>query len=89
MKYVHSLRAVSPSTGEKVPTLALIFDHEPPSFSHQDLSGPHLTTCQEYYQGEAERVVDAMEEVCPGGLIDALLGVLSSRRASQLRVSIR
>lgn len=82
MKEIHSLRA-----NGSVELLTIIFDQPIP-----DLKGgsePHqewLWACRRHYRSQASLLVEAMEKTLPGGLMDALLGVLLERKASIFKV---
>lgn len=67
--------------------LALVFDQAPPEFGRTPPGGYREwhRAVQRAYRAQASRIVDALYEHVPGGLVDALLAELCDRRASILR----
>jgi hypothetical protein len=71
--------------------LALVFSEKLPEI---EMTKPEGAWSQEwqrqwslFYQGQADRFLDALERSAPGGFRDALFGALCARKASVYRVT--
>ena len=98
MAEFHSIRAAGIGnregqqiTAEPPEVLTLVFDRAAPEWTQGDLAplADHggRNRVQVFYTAEAEKVVDALVQTVPGGLLSAILGVLCMRAAHSLRVT--
>jgi|SRR6185295_17039740 len=73
----------TPLRTEGVPRLAIESSGHPPDFDYDALQSGKV---REHYQEQAARIVQAMLQTLPGGLVDQVMVALMQNRASMFRV---
>jgi hypothetical protein len=84
MKTITIARASKPDADDPVGGVIIAVTETVPDFSGKG----YLEAYGTFYQGEAEKIADALQAALPGGVLNRLTAELLKRAAGYLRVPI-